>query len=101
MTATLDLSAVNHVAHLARLKISTEEAALYAEQLSKILAYVEQINKIDTASVPPTAHPLPITNVFRDDTSAPSWSPKQALRNAPQSQGSFFRVPKVLDQEEP
>jgi len=97
----LDLETVRHVAHLARLRISDDELALYAGQLSKIFAYVDQLNELDTANVEPTAHPLPLTNVWRDDAPSESWTPRQALRNAQQSQGDFFRVPKVLDQETP
>ncbi|MBI1825715.1 MAG: Asp-tRNA(Asn)/Glu-tRNA(Gln) amidotransferase subunit GatC [Planctomycetes bacterium] len=100
-TRNLDIETVRHVAHLARLRISDEEAALYAAQLSKIVAYVDQLNEVDTSNVEPTAHPLPLMNVWREDNPTPSWTPQQALQNAPQSQNNFFRVPKVLDQESP
>ncbi len=100
MAGSLDESAVRHVAHLARLKITDEEAARYADQLSKILDHVRQLNELDTSNVPPTAHPLAVTNVFREDEVRPSWSSDAALANAPDRHGEFFRVPKVLDQEE-
>jgi aspartyl-tRNA(Asn)/glutamyl-tRNA(Gln) amidotransferase subunit C len=96
----LDEAAVRHVAHLARLKITEQDAALYAGQLSRILEYVRQLNELDTSAVEPTAHPLPIADVFRDDAIRPSWSGEDALSNAPQRHGEYFRVPKVLDQEE-
>lgn len=99
MSEGLDQAAVRHVAHLARLKITDEEGALYATQLSKVLDYVRQLNELDTSDVPPTAHPLPIANVLRDDVVRPSWSTDEALSNAPDHDRSFFRVPKVLDQE--
>jgi aspartyl-tRNA(Asn)/glutamyl-tRNA(Gln) amidotransferase subunit C len=99
MADLLDEAAVRHVAHLARLEVSDEEVARFAEQLSTILAYVEQLNELDTTGVPPTAHALPVTNVFRDDTAHPSWGPDRALHNAPRRQDGFFQVPKVLDQE--
>jgi len=99
MAEPLDQATVRHVAQLARLRISDEEVARFAEQLSSILTYVEQLNELDTRDVPPTAHPLPVTNVMRDDAVRPCWEPDTALRNAPQSQDGFFRVPKVLDQE--
>ncbi len=98
MASTLDESTVRHVATLARLDISDDEVALYAEQLSKILHYVEQLNELDTSGVEPTAHPLPVTSVLRDDTVRDSFEPDRALANAPQRKDSFFRVPKVLDQ---
>ena len=99
MASSLDETAVRHVARLARLKITDAEAALFAAQLSKVLEYVEQLNEVDTRNVPPTDHALPVSNVFREDVVRSSWTPDQALHNAPDPHDGFFRVPKVLDQE--
>jgi len=99
MGSSLDEAAVRHVARLARLKITDAEAALFTSQLSKVLEYIEQLNEVDTRNVPPTAHTLPVSNVFRDDVVRSSWTPDQALHNAPDRHDGFFRVPKVLDQE--
>jgi aspartyl-tRNA(Asn)/glutamyl-tRNA(Gln) amidotransferase subunit C len=99
MGSSLDQTTVRHVAHLARLRVTDDEVARFAEQLSSILTYVGQLNQLDTPDVPPTAHTLPVSNVFRDDTVRACWEPDRALCNAPQSQDGFFRVPKVLDQE--
>ena len=99
MSSALDESAVRHVAHLARLDITDEEVARFAGQLSGILGYVEKLNELDTTDVPPTAHTLPVNNVFRADVVRPSWEVDRALHNAPQCQEGLFRVPKVLDQE--
>jgi len=96
----LDDSAVRHVAHLARIAITQAEIKLYGEQLSKILDYVNQLNELDTSDVSPTEHPLLASDVFRPDVPHPSWSPDDALKNAPDRHGDFFRVPKVLDQED-
>ena len=96
----LDDATVSHVAHLARIAITDAEAKLYGEQLSKILDYVNQLNELDTSEVPPTEHPLLASNVFRPDAPHPSWSPDDALKNTPDRHGDFFRVPKVLDQED-
>ncbi len=96
----LDDSAVRHVAHLARIAITEDEVRLYGEQLSKILDYVNQLGELDTTDVPPTEHPLSACNVFRSDVPHSSWSPDGALKNAPDRQGDFFRVPKVLDQKD-
>ncbi len=95
----MDEAAVRNVARLARLKITDAEAALFTSQLSKVLEYVEQLNEVDTRDVPPTAHPLPVSNVFREDVVRPSLTTEQALHNAPDRRDGFFRVPKVLDQE--
>lgn len=99
MNQALDEQTVRTVAHLARLKISDEEVARYAAQLSRVLAYVEQLNQLDTRDVPPTAHPLPLNNVFREDEPREGWSTDAALANAPQRHESYFQVPRVLDQE--
>jgi len=92
-------SDVRHICHLARLNPTDEEVRLFSEQLSDILAYVEQLNELDTTDVPPTAHALPVHNVFREDKPGVSLTPDQALANAPQRDASFFAVPKVLDQD--
>ncbi|MCO6437349.1 MAG: Asp-tRNA(Asn)/Glu-tRNA(Gln) amidotransferase subunit GatC [Phycisphaerae bacterium] len=97
MSGQLDEAAVRHVAHLARLKITDEEVSRYAKQLSRILEYVALLNEIDTEGVEPTAHPLSLGNVMRDDAEGATLSPEQATANAPQRKDGFFRVPKVLD----
>ena len=99
MKSPLDEAAVRHVANLARLKITDEEVVRYAGQLSSVLSYMEQLNELDTKDVPPTAHPLPLSNVLRPDEVGESLAQDQALHNAPQQQDGFFRVPKVLDQD--
>ena len=90
---------VRHISHLARLNPTDEEVQLFSGQLSEILAYVEQLNEVDTAEVQPTAHALPIRNVFREDVPATGLAPDRALANAPRREGQFFAVPKVLDQD--
>ncbi len=97
--AHLDEAAVRQVAHLARLRLSDEEVAACARQLSDVLAYVARLDTLNTDDVPPTAHPLPVRNVFRDDEIRPSVVTELALRNAPQQQAGCYKVPKVLDQE--
>jgi aspartyl-tRNA(Asn)/glutamyl-tRNA(Gln) amidotransferase subunit C len=97
----LDKESVRHVAILARLRLNDEEVARFSGELSSILGYVAQLDELDTADVPPTAHPLPVSNVFREDTVRLSWSTEQALKNAPTQQDGFFKVPKVLEQESP
>ena len=91
-SSSLDDAAVRHVAKLARLTITDEEVARYAGQLSEILGYVEQLNEVDTTDVPPTAHALPISNVFREDSECVPLEPGGALSNAPGREGDFFRA---------
>jgi aspartyl-tRNA(Asn)/glutamyl-tRNA(Gln) amidotransferase subunit C len=92
-------SEVRHIAHLARLNPTDDEVTLFADQLSSILAYVEQLNEVDTTDVPPTAHALPVRNVFREDVPGNCLTPDEALAGAPARDGSFFAVPKVLEQD--
>jgi aspartyl-tRNA(Asn)/glutamyl-tRNA(Gln) amidotransferase subunit C len=99
MSSSIDEQQVRHVAHLSRLKLSGEETARFSRELSVILEYVDQLNRLDTGHVEPMAHPLPIRNAVRADQVEPSIPVEDALSNAPQREGSFFRVPKVLDQE--
>jgi len=87
---------VRHVAALARLSVTDDEVRQFARQLSAILDYVAQLQQVDTDAVEPLAHTLPVHNVFREDTVRPSLANDEALANAPQRDGAFFAVPKVL-----
>jgi aspartyl-tRNA(Asn)/glutamyl-tRNA(Gln) amidotransferase subunit C len=89
---------VRHIARLARLGIEDAEVDRFAGQLSEILDYFERLRQVDTDDVPPTAHTLPLHNVFRDDVPAPSMEPEQTLANAPKREGDLFRVRAVLDE---
>ncbi len=99
MAHKIDEAQVRHIGHLSRLKPTDEEIHLFSEQLSAILEYMEQLNEVDTTDVPPTAHAVPVQNVFRVDEPKPGLTPDQALANAPQRDGGFFALPKVLDQD--
>ncbi len=99
MQQPLNEKTVRHVAELARLSLSDDELTRYADQLSKILQYVDQLSEVDTSDVAPTAHPIPIRNVFRSDEVSETMSADHALHNAPDRQDDFFKVPKVLNQE--
>lgn len=90
---------VRHIAMLSRLKPGDEEVRLLGEQLSSILSYVEQLGELDTTEVPPTAHAVPVSSVFRPDEPHRPLTPDEALANAPQRDGPFFAVPRVLDQD--
>lgn len=99
MSNRLDETTVRHVAGLARLSVTDDEVSLFARQLAAILDYVDQINELNTDDVLPTAHALPVVNVFREDCVDPSYEPADALSNAPDAHDGFFKVPKVLDQD--
>ena len=97
MSSKLTEQEVRHVAKLARLNCTDEEVTLFTEQLGAILEYIDQLDELDTTNIEPLAHCLPVHNVLRDDIPQPSLTNDQALANAPQRDGEFFAIPKVLD----
>jgi aspartyl-tRNA(Asn)/glutamyl-tRNA(Gln) amidotransferase subunit C len=88
---------VERVAKLARLDITEAEKEAFSRQLSSILTYIEQLKSIDTTGIEPTATVLDQTNVFRDDVVRPGLSVERALANAPEGDGGYLKVPKILD----
>lgn len=90
---------VAHLARLARLELADDELAHLAGQLDVILTAVAQVADVAAADVPPTSHPLPLTNVTRADTVGDCLTPAQALAMAPASEDDRFRVPRILDEE--
>ena len=88
---------VEHVAMLARLRLSEEEIETFTRQLDEILTYVDKLNELNTESVEPTSHPLSLGNVLRDDIVRESLDPELSLRNAPQRVGGAFKVPRVIE----
>ena len=97
MAEKIDQQQVRKVAKLSRLDLSDAEVEEFTGQLSAILGYVEKMNELDTENVEPLAHCLPVHNVFREDSVKESLGTEKALANAPQQDGEFFRVPKILD----
>lgn len=81
---------------MARLELSSEEQELYAKQLNDILEQTNKWQQIDTDNVPPTIHILPIKNVFREDQVGEHMTNEVALANAPDTEGNFFKVPKIM-----
>jgi len=88
---------VAHVARLAMLEISGEEVALYTDQLNAILEYADKLKMLETKGVDPTAHVLPLRNVFREDEIRPGLPREEALANAPAEEEGLFRVPRVME----
>jgi aspartyl-tRNA(Asn)/glutamyl-tRNA(Gln) amidotransferase subunit C len=87
---------VLHVADLARLSLKSEEIELFTRQLNDILAYVEKLQELDTAGVPPLAHVIPVFNVFREDEVRPGLPREIALDNAPAREEGAFQVPRII-----
>jgi len=88
---------VLHIALLARLGLTEDEVDRFKGQLSDILENFEILEQVDTANVPPTAQPIPLQNVVREDEVAPSLPQSEVLANAPRREGEFFRVKAVLE----
>ena len=97
MAQRIDTEQVRKVAKLARLELNEAEVEEFTGQLSAILDYVAKMNELDTTDVEPLAHCLAVNNVFRDDMAKESLGAGRALANAPQRDGDFFKVPKILE----
>jgi aspartyl-tRNA(Asn)/glutamyl-tRNA(Gln) amidotransferase subunit C len=93
----VDRQEVEHVAMLARIELSAAEREGYAEQLSAILDFFDRLKEVDTRDVPATSHVLDIVNAWRPDESAASLDVAEALANAPDPAGRFYRVPRIMD----
>ena len=98
--ATVSPEDVRHVAKLARLAVDESRLPAVATQLGSILGYIEQINEVDVTGVEPMAHAVPLHNVLRDDVVEPSLPLERTLQNAPEADGPFFKVPKVIGGDE-
>ena len=90
---------VKHLAHLARLELSDEELDHYAGQLDVILQSVARVSEVVADDIPPTSHPIPMQNVFRDDVARPGLDRADIAAGAPAWQDDRFRVPRILDEE--
>jgi aspartyl-tRNA(Asn)/glutamyl-tRNA(Gln) amidotransferase subunit C len=88
-----------YVARLARIDLTDEELDLYAGQLAAVLEHAEQVAALATADVEPTAHPLPLRNVLREDVVRPSLNREVVLAQAPETDGDMFKVPPILSEE--
>jgi aspartyl-tRNA(Asn)/glutamyl-tRNA(Gln) amidotransferase subunit C len=88
---------VKYVAHLARIALTADEQEKFGAQLSNILGYIEKLNQLNVDKIEPTAHAVPLVNVFRPDEVRPSLTNDEALRNAPASANGLFMVPKIVE----
>jgi aspartyl-tRNA(Asn)/glutamyl-tRNA(Gln) amidotransferase subunit C len=93
--ARVTAETVDHVARLAHLSLTEEERETFARQLDQILQYVESIQSLDTADVPPMSHAL-ATGGFRPDVPGESLEPERALDQAPDPAEGLFRVPRII-----
>ena len=97
---TITPDVVRNVATLARLSLDDAHVHRLTGQLESILGYVAKIGEVDVSGVEPLAHALPLHNVLREDVPGPALPLDKVLQNAPDSDGPFFKVPKVIGGEE-
>ncbi len=88
---------IHHVAKLARLALTEEEAGLYAVQLDGILSYIDTLTRYDVEGVEPTAHAMPVYDVLRTDEPRAGFAQDQALTNAPKRTADQFQISKVIE----
>lgn len=93
----LTLEEVTHIAELARLQLTEQEMARYAEQLSDILDYAARLQSVDTSGISPTDRVSTTGNVLRKDEARQSLSQKELLANAPEIEKGQFKVPPILE----
>src|SRR5579872_6547306 len=87
---------VRYVAKLARLALTDEEAQSYGVQLADILGHVSALNELDTSDVAATAQVIETRNVWREDRVPPCLGRETVLNEAPQAEGAYFRVPRII-----
>jgi aspartyl-tRNA(Asn)/glutamyl-tRNA(Gln) amidotransferase subunit C len=96
----IDREQVHKVANLARLEMTVEEEDQIATQMNNILQYFEQLSELDTTDVPPTTRAIDVSNVTRADELRPCPDREAILKEAPDQDGDFFKVPKILNTPE-
>lgn len=96
MSERISRDDVAHVARLARLELSDDELDTFTGQLAAVLDHAADVEALDLADVPPTAHPLPLGNVLRADRVGPTLDPAEVLAAAPRTEDGRFRVPPIL-----
>ena len=94
----ISLEDVAHVARLARLALTEAELETMREQLNAILAHIDALKAVDTTGVEPTSHAVPQFNVMREDEPRPCFPVEEMLASAPDRDGDFFRVPRIIEE---
>ena len=87
---------VLHVADLARLELADDAIDRFADQLGKILEYIDTLNRVNTTDIEPTSHAISLSNAFREDHTVTEFDCDAALSGAPEAEAGFFLVPKVV-----
>lgn len=87
---------VEYLSKLIRIELKEEEKEILVKEIGKIIDYVSQLNKVNTENIEPTYHVIPIKNVFREDIPETSFSKEEILKNAPDKDKNFFKVPRII-----
>lgn len=95
--SSIDREQVVHLGRLARLELTESEVSHYTEQLDQILGAIASISHVAAEDVPPTSHPIPMTNVFREDIPSPGLDRALLAEGAPAWKDDRFLVPRILD----
>ena len=100
MEKTIDADTVRHIAKLSRIDLPEGQVETFRRQLASILSYFDKLSELDTQNVEPMAHAVEVHNVFAEDKPHTSLTPEEALANAPQRDGDYFKVPKVIGESQ-
>ena len=87
---------IDHIAKLARLALSSEEANRFSEEVGEVLGYIDSLGEVDTKDVLPTVHTVSVVNAFREDEVGDMFSPEMAVENAPEAEEGAFVVPRII-----
>ncbi len=88
---------IEKVARLARIALTEEEKQRFGQQLEQVLAHMDQLNRLETSGVEPTSHAIPMVNVFKEDELKGSFPREEVLRNAPDQEEGYFKVPRIIE----
>ena len=88
---------VNHVALLARMSLTEEEASVFQEQMDQIVDWIDKINELDLENVEPTSHPVPLENILREDRAGESLPREAVIENFPEVKDDQVKVPRILE----
>jgi aspartyl-tRNA(Asn)/glutamyl-tRNA(Gln) amidotransferase subunit C len=97
--AQISREEVQHLAHLARLELTEAETVHYADQLSAIVDAVARVSDVAAQDIPPMSHPIPVTNVFREDVARPGLQREDVAAFAPSWEDDRFKVPRILGED--
>ena len=96
MTQTIDASTVRRIGKLSRLELTDDEIATLQPQMAEVLDFFDKLQQLDTDTVEPMAHAVELANVLAEDTPRESLPVNAALANAPDREGNYYKVNKVL-----